>query len=254
MPDALDLALFASGFISWAVSTVAAGGGSMLIVGFVAFLLGGQAVAPVVTIASLIAGPARMAFWWRHIDWRLVRWYVPGATAGAMLGGWAFSRISAQWIEIALAVFLLSTLWQYRFGDRERSFAMRLPWFVPVSFTSGLISAVIGASGLLVNPFYLNYGLMKESMLATRAANSIAIQLVKLVSYTTFGMLSWTTLRHGMAAGAGAVAAIWLANNWLRVLSTTRFRQFAVLVMALGGMMILWRHRALLGGMLTGWS
>lgn len=252
MPDVLDLGLFAAGFVSWAVSTVAAGGGSMLIVGFVAFLLGGQAVAPVVTLASLIAGPARMAFWWQHIDWRLVRWYVPGATAGAMLGGWAFSRISAPWIEIALAVFLLSTLWQYRFGDRERSFTMRLPWFVPVSFTSGLISAVIGASGLLVNPFYLNYGLMKESMLATRAVNSIAIQVVKLVSYATFGMLSWTVLRHGLAAGAGAVAAIWLANNWLRVLSTTRFRQCAVLVMALGGLLILWRHRVLFVGIVTG--
>jgi hypothetical protein len=43
---------------------------------------------------------------------------------------------------------------------------MRLPWFVPVSFASSLTSAVVGASGLLVNPFYLNYGVMKEAMLA----------------------------------------------------------------------------------------
>jgi len=34
---------------------------------------------------------------------------------------------------------------------------MRLPWFVPVSFVSALISAVVGASGLLATPFYLNY-------------------------------------------------------------------------------------------------
>ena len=72
-----------------------------------------------------------------------------------------------------LALFLISTAWQYRMGVRPRSFSMRLPWFVPVSFASGLTSAVVGASGLLVNPFYLNYGLMKEAMLATRAANSL---------------------------------------------------------------------------------
>ncbi len=250
--EAIDLALLAAGFASFAVSTVAAGGGSMLLVAGVAFLLGGQSVAPVVTLASLIAGPARMAFWWRHIDWQLVRWYVPGATAGAMLGGWAFSRISATWIEVVLAVFLLSTLWQFRLGNRERSFTMRLPWFVPVSFVSGLISAVVGASGLLVNPFYLNYGLMKESMLATRAANSIAIQVVKLASYAMFGMLSWVVVRHGLAAGAGAVTAIWLTNNWLRLLSRARFRLFAVLVMAIGGLLILWRHRGLLAEV-AGW-
>ena len=65
---------------------------------------------------------------------------------------------------------------------------MHLPWFLPVSFATGLTSAVVGASGLLANPFYLNYGLMKEAMLATRAVNSLVIQLVKIAAYTGFGV------------------------------------------------------------------
>ena len=66
---------------------------------------------------------------------------------------------------------------------------MTLPALVPVSFAIGLISAVIGASGLLANPFYLNRGLIKEPMLATRAANSMVLQVVKLVRYSRFGVL-----------------------------------------------------------------
>jgi hypothetical protein len=57
--------------------------------------------------------------------------------------------------------------------------------FVPVSFFSGLVPAVVGASGLLANPFYLGYGLEKQSLLATRAVNSVAIQLTKIASYLT---------------------------------------------------------------------
>jgi uncharacterized membrane protein YfcA len=252
MPNGLDLALFVAGFLSWAISTLAAGGGSLLIVAAVASVVGGQMVAPVVTVVSLMASPARMILFWDRINWRVACWYVPGAACGAILGGWGFSRIGAQWIQLTLAIFLLSTIWQYRFGERERSFTMRLPWFVPVSFASGLISAMVGASGLLANPFYLNYGLVKEEMLATRAVNSLAIQVVKLASYWVFGVLSWSVLRHGLAAGLGAVAAIWLTNRWLNLLSLYRFRQFAVVVMAAGGLMILWHQRRFLAGLFSG--
>ena len=243
VPTWTDFALFAAGFVSWAVSTLAAGGGSVLIVFAIAMILQGQSIAPVVTMTSLLASPARMILLWQYIDWRLVRWYLPGATAGAVLGSWVFSLISPRLAQVVLALFLISTVWQYRLGNRARSFEMRLPWFVPVSFVSGLTSAVVGASGLLANPFYLNYGLMKEAMLATRAVNSIAIQLVKIAAYVAFGALHWRLARHGLVAGAGAVTAIWLANPWLRYLTSYRFRQLAVVVMLVGGLLILWQQR-----------
>ena len=245
-PSLTDLALFAAGFVSWAISTLAAGGGSVLIVAAIAAILRGQAIAPVVTMASVLASPARMILLWRLIDWRVVRWYLPGATAGALLGGWAFAHIGTQWLQIVLALFLISTAWQYRYGRAAALVQMRLPWFLPVSFVSGVTSAVVGASGLLVNPFYLNYGLMKEAMLATRAVNSLAIQLVKIGAYVVFGVLHWRLARHGLVAGAGAITAIWLANPWLRHLSSYRFRQLAVLVMLFGGLLILWQQRAFL--------
>lgn len=250
MPSLVDVALFAAGFASWAISTLAAGGGSVLIIAAVAVILRGQAIAPVVTMTSVLASPARMILLWRFIEWRVVRWYLPGATIGALLGGWMFANIGTQWLQIVLALFLISTAWQYRMGVRARSFTMRLPWFVPVSFASGLTSAVVGASGLLVNPFYLNYGLMKEAMLATRAANSLAIQLVKIGAYVMFGALHWRLARHGLVAGAGAITAIWLVNPWLRRLSSFRFRQLAVLVMLFGGLLILWQQRQFLASAL----
>jgi hypothetical protein len=115
-------------------------------------------------------------------------------------------------------MFLISTAWQYRMGARPSSFAMPLPWFVPVSFVSGL--------------------------------TSLAIQLVKIGAYAVFGVLHWRLARHGLTAGAGAIAAIWLVNPWLRHLSSFRFRQFAVFVMLFGGLLILWQQRALVTALL----
>jgi uncharacterized membrane protein YfcA len=231
--------LFAAGFVAWALSTFAAGGGSMLLVAAASGLLRAHAVAPVVTLASLAAGAGRIAFFWRHIDWRVARWYLPGATGGALLGGWVFTRLSSELVQVLIALFLISTVWQFRLGERARSFEMRLPWFVPVSFVSGLTSALVGASGVLANPFYLNYGMVKERMLATRALNSIGIQLAKLAAYGAFGALTLDLALHGVSAGAGAVLAIWVTRPWLRRLRSRRFRQLAVLVMLASGVLLL---------------
>jgi uncharacterized membrane protein YfcA len=179
----------------------------------------------------------------------VVRWYLPGAGAGAVLGGWIFTLLSGEWVRTCVALFLISTVWQYRFGERARSFRMRLHGFVPVSFASGMTSAVVGASGLLANPFYLNYGMVKERMVATRAVNSLAIQVAKIGAYAAFGALDWEWIGYGLYAGAGAALAIWVSRPWLRRLDSRRFRQFAVLVMLASGILVLWQQRAWLLGL-----
>jgi uncharacterized membrane protein YfcA len=86
----------------------------------VAVLLRGHAIAPVVTVASALASPARIILFWGYIDWRVVRWYLPGATAGAALGGWAFSRASDNLIQVCIGLFLISTIWQFRSKDQPQ--------------------------------------------------------------------------------------------------------------------------------------
>jgi uncharacterized membrane protein YfcA len=204
----------------------------------------------VVTVASLLSAPVRMALFWRHIDWQVVRWYAPGGVLGAAAGAWLLSRLPAGWFDLGVGLFLLSTGPQYRLGSRPRSFPMPLAGFVPLSFVVGMISAILGASGLIASPFYLNYGLSKEPLLATRAANSIAIQLAKIAAYAEFGAFRPDTLPHGVAAGLGAAVAIAISRPLLPHISVDRFRRFSVLMMMAAGLYILWRRRHLLATLL----
>jgi uncharacterized membrane protein YfcA len=242
--------LFAAGFVSWTISTLAGGGGSVLLVALLNVILSSRAVAPVVSIVSLVAGPVRMAVFWNSIEWDVVRWYVPGGVCGAALGGWMLSRVPVGWLDLLIALFLLGSAWQYRLGERPYSFRMSLPAFVPLSFVVGTLSALIGASGLIASPFYLNHGLIKESFLATRAANSLAIQLTKIVTYIIFGTLSVDVLRDGLITGIGAGAAVLLSRPLLDQIDGARFRRFTVVMMAATGVVILWRRRELLGSLL----
>ena len=67
----------------------------MLLVPLVGFIVGAQAVAPVTTMATLIAGSGRALVFWRDIEWRIVRWALPGGAIGGMLGATLFSTTPA---------------------------------------------------------------------------------------------------------------------------------------------------------------
>jgi uncharacterized protein len=120
---------------------------------------------------------------------------------------------------------------------------MRLPWFIPVSLVVGLISGVIGASSLVSLPFYLNYGLTKERMIATGAFHSLFIQLTKIATYGSLGVLTAGSVLEGASAGLGAMVAIWVTRRWLDAFKEIWFRRLALLLMLISGFSILWQAR-----------
>ncbi len=122
---------------------------------------------------------------------------------------------------------------------------MRLPYFIPVSMMVGLVSGVVGASSLVSLPFYLNFGLTKERMIATASVHSLFIQLTKIATYGSLGLLSRGAILEGVAAGAGAAAAIIITRRWLDAFAETWFRRLAVLLMFTSGLSMLWRSRGL---------
>ena len=247
MPDLQTAALlFLAGCVSWTISTFSGGTGSIILLAALTHLIRVKTIAPVITIASLMASPTRILVSWRRIEWPVVRWYLPGAMTGAVIGGMIFTWAGAQWLNLLVGLFLVSTPFQFRLGGRTRSFPMRLPWFIPVSLAVGLISGVVGASSLVSVPFYLNYGLTKERMIATGSVHSLFIQLTKIATYGSLGVLSLGSVLEGIAAGTGAVIAIYVTRRWLDDFKEIWFRRLAVLLMLTSGLSMLWRSRRLL--------
>jgi hypothetical protein len=161
----LDYLLLAgSGFIAWIVSTIGGGGGALLLVPLVGFIAGGQAVAPVTTLATLIAGGGRAYVFWKDIDWSVFKWGLPGAMLGGVLGAALFSNAPAEWLQIVAGLYLFSTIFQYRVGRKERTFEVARWWFFPAELVVGFLDGLVGAVGPVMNTLYLNAGVTKERM------------------------------------------------------------------------------------------
>jgi len=232
--------------LGWLVSTVSAGGGALMMMPVVAFFLGPQAVAPIVTLGTVIGSPARVYLFWRHIEWAVARWYVPGVMAGSFLGAWTLAKTlehEPEWVQILLGLFLISTIFQLKIEESQSRFQMRVSYFLPVGFAVGFISGLLGGVGPVMNPFFLNYKMPKENMIATKAVNAFAMHLFKLLGYISFSVITLEHVGYALAIGVGAIFGTWIGKHYLQKLSESLFRKLVVVVMVLSGIQMIWDAR-----------
>jgi len=233
--------LFLSGIFAYVVSTLSGGGGALIMLPIVGFYLGPQVVAPVVNLGNMIGRPARLYLFWKHINWNIVLYYVPSAIVGAIIGGWVFVELEADWIQILLGVFLISTVFQYRFGKKKSSFPMKMIYFFPLGLLVSFISTLFGATGAVMNPFYLNIGLIKEELIATKTANSFFAGIAQLGSYAFLGALQGELWLYGGMIGLGAVIGNIYGKKLLSKMSDEGFRKFVILLMMISGIVMILR-------------
>ncbi len=233
------LILFLAGAVAWAISTAAAGGAAILLIPVIGLLLGTQLVPPIISIASIIASPSRVFFFHQFIDWKVTRYLMPGSLLGAAIGAWSFTQINAELVRIILGIFLITYVLQYKFSKTKLHFHMQQRWFFPLSITASFLSGLVGATGPILNPFMLSYGLEKEQLVATKSLNSLVMQLTKLIAYGMFGTLGWQVGIYGLLLGSGAMLGVYIAREHLLSIHLERFRNYTLTIMAISGVLML---------------
>ncbi|MBW4620002.1 MAG: sulfite exporter TauE/SafE family protein [Cyanosarcina radialis HA8281-LM2] len=229
--------------LAWVISSLAGGGSPFIIMPLANVLLETSAIAPVMTIGMLLGNLHRTCQFWQQIDRPLTWWYLTGALPGAVLGAFVFTKIQLEWVQVLLGLFLVSYVFNFGCSDRESSFRVRGWFFLPAGFVHAFLSGLIGSVGPLLNPLYLNYGLVKEKMIATKAVHVVVVHVVKLITYAAFGALKWRYLGYGLAIGMAAIPGNWLGQLLLQQISDRKFRQLAVAVVTLSGVVMLWNQR-----------
>ena len=235
----LLLVLFIAGAITFSISTISGGGGALMLIPLLNFLVGTTKTAPIINLGAFISRPTRIIIFWKNIIWKVFWYYVPSAMLGAFLAAWFFSEIKIAWLQIIIALFLISTFFQYRFGKKERSFKVLLWYFIPLGFIVSIIGTFTGGMGPVLNPFYLNAGITKEALVGTKAANSFFLGLAQISSYTFFGLLTAELWIYGISLGIGATAGNLIGKKILSKMSSLTFRKLVISIMVISGVLLL---------------
>ncbi|MGB3612732.1 MAG: hypothetical protein WBA10_02985, partial [Elainellaceae cyanobacterium] len=101
--------------------------------------------------------------------------------------------------------------------------------------------------GPILAPFYLNYGLTKEELLATQATNRAAVHLIKVLAYSYLGILTLPTLGLGVLVGVSAFPGNLLGQQMLERISDLQFRRLVIGFVGISGVLLLWDQRQMFG-------
>lgn len=240
------LFLTLASFSSWFISTLAGGGTPLILIPLIGYFLGSTAVPPVLTIVMLCGHPQRLCLYWEKLNWGLMWWYLPGAIVGAIIGALVYTKTQVEWLPILLALFLITSTVSYGIKGERPYFQVRPWYFLPSGFMFAFFSGLIGSTGPMLNPLYLNYGLVKEEMIATKSAHLLVVHIVKIITYACFGALNSHYLEYGLLMGIAALPGNWIGQIALKRVSEARFRHLVVWFVLLSSFSILWEQRELL--------
>lgn len=219
----------------------------MIMIPLISFFVGAAAVPPVLTTVMLCGHPQRLWLYWKDIDWRIIWWYVPGAIIGAVIGAIIYTKVEIEWLPVLLAVFLILSTFSYspKEDTTEKAFQVHAWYFLPSGFIFAFLSGLIGSAGSLLNPLYINYGLVKENLIGTKSAHLIVVHVVKIITYAIYGALNHTILVYGLLMGLAAFPGNWLGQKILTKISEHNFQKLLVSFVLLTSFLIFWEQRQL---------
>lgn len=233
--------VFLAAVVAFLLSSVSGGGAGLLLLPLLAARLHGPAAPAALTIGTTISSGTRLAVFRRSVRWSLSRWFVPPAVPGVLLGSYLLRRLDPVWLELAIGVFLVSNV--VALVRRQEPVVASTPpgpaMIMLLGAVAGFVSGLTGAVGVLFNKVYFDYGLRRDEVVATRAANEILLHLLKLGAYAALGLMSRNVLWHGALVGTGAVLATVATKRVLRLLPEVTFRRVGYAAMIVSGVFML---------------
>ena len=234
--------LFLATILAFWISAICGGGASLILVPLLNWLLPTSVVPFSLTIGTFTSSASRIIVFKKDICWKIFFWFVPFSIPAVLLGAWLIKYVNPLYLQLIVGLFLLANLPElFRTKKQQRQEEKPYPKFVLaiVGFFAGFISGITGAIGLLFNRFYLRYGLTKEEIVATRAANEIFLHSIKLIIYLILGLYSSSALWLGLTIAIASIISSYTVKFILPHISEFLFRKIGYGAMVLSGIFLL---------------
>lgn len=234
--------LFLGTILAFWISAICGGGASLILIPILNLLLPSSVVPFSLTIGTFTSSVSRIAVFKKHINWQIFFWFVPFSIPAVLLGAWLIKYINPNYLQLIVAFFLIINLPElFKSKKSETKTEKVYPKFmlIIIGFCAGFISGITGAIGLLFNRFYLRFGLKKEEIVATRAANEVFLHLIKLVIYISLGLYSNTALWLGLTIAAATIISSYTVKYILPYLSEFLFKKIGYGAMVISGIMLM---------------
>lgn len=242
MSISILLLIFGATIVAFWISAICGGGASLILVPLLNFLLPSSVVPFSLTVGTFTSSASRIYIFKKNVRWAIFLWFVPFSIPAVLAGAWLMKFVNPMYLQLFVALFLLANITQlFKSKQQQEKEQKPYPKFVLaiVGFLAGFVSGVTGAIGLLFNRFYLRYGLSKEEIVATRAANEVFLHLIKLVIYILLGLYSDKAIWVGVTVAVASVVSSYTVQFILPYISEFTFKRIGYATMVVSGIFLL---------------
>ncbi|WP_416884830.1 sulfite exporter TauE/SafE family protein [Marinospirillum sp.] len=228
--------IFAAALTSILTASFGVGGG-VLLLAILALILPPAAIIPVHGMVQLGSNANRALMTWRHLDFKMLLIFAPGAVLGAWIASLFLVQLPLAALQLIIAGFILFLCW----GPAIPSIGLGRLGTLITAISTSFLSMFAGATGPLVMAFIKQQQQGERFRTVANFAAAMSLQhLPKAVVFGGAGFLfqQWIGLILLMIA-AGAIGT-WLGLKILGRMTDQRFARIIHWILTLLAMRLLW--------------
>jgi len=213
------------------------GGGAILIALMFALGMPPALALPLHAGVQLGSNASRSVVYAPHIRWRALGLFLLAASPGPFLMAPLVVDANPDWIRLIMALFVALGIWP--------AWAARLRMhgrfgMLAAGTISGVVGPLVGATGILVAPFFLRDDWRKEQIVATMAFAQMCGHGLKIAAFSLNGINVFARLDLLIPMLIAAIIGAVIGRQLVGLFSETRFRQLFRLILLILSLKLAW--------------
>jgi len=202
-------------------------------------LIGAEPVVPIIAISALFTNSSRVTAFLKYVDWWRAGIVLVAAVPTCVLGAWGYTKLTNAGAALVIGSMLILSvpfrrLLKYhgvQLGDRGLALG---------AFGYGVVVGGTAGSGVILLSLLMAAGIEAAGVIATDAAVSIVIGIVKISVFGLAGVITAQVLAFALLIGIVALPGAFLAKAFVERMPVHVHTAILDAVVLLGGVFLVY--------------
>ena len=202
-------------------------------------LVGAEPVVPIIAISAMFTNSSRVFAFLKYVDWRRAAIVLAASVPTCVLGAWGYTRLSSAGAALVIGGMLIASV-PLRRMLRHHGFKVGDGGLGLGSVGYGLVVGGTAGSGVILLSLLMAAGVEGAGVIATDAAISIIISIVKISVFGFAGVITAQVIAFALLIGVVASPGAFLARAFVQRMPVHVHTAILDAVVLLGGVFLVY--------------
>jgi len=202
-------------------------------------LVGAEPVVPIIAVSAMFTNSSRVFAFLKYADWRRTLIVLAAAVPTCVLGAWGYTKLSSAGAALVIGSMLILSV-PLRRLMRHHGVKIGDGGLALGSFGYGVVVGGTAGSGVILLSLLMAAGVEGAGVIATDAAISIVISIVKILVFGIAGVITAQVIAFALLTGLVALPGAFLAKAFVERMPLHVHTAILDAVVLLGGVFLVW--------------